>query len=394
MLYCNCGVGSRGVGKVVDVVNLVFGGIAGEAPSHDTVLGWVEKFGYALSRESKRPEHDGHALIIDNSVNMNGQELHLELEAPAAHPGHALTHGDVRVVCMKVGRKWDTAAVKGELAQSTAGRRPAYVVSDNARPLCRACRELGLAHHRDISHSFGMFLERVYSKTEELAEFNRGMAYARKFSHTEIGCLMPPRRRDYARFMNLFDRIDWAYLMLHNFHKLPDRGKAVFGFLLRMGGFVDEMKEVMDWYRRLERLCKEHGLSFGTSRQCVALVNSTFMQRGERLRTLGRMLIDYFRQEESLLESSDAVHNICSDVIESTFGYVKGRLPSNKNNGFTPLVLLIPAHLRVADIKSCKDLDLSDAMRRTKLADIARWRKENLLPNPTKTRARTLSMAM
>lgn len=154
------------------------------------------------------------------------------------------------------------------------------------------------------------------------------------------------------------------------------------------------MKEVMDWYRRLERLCKEHGLSFGTSRQCVALVNSTFMQRGERLRTLGRMLIDYFRQEESLLESSDAVHNICSDVIESTFGYVKGRLPSNKNNGFTPLVLLIPAHLRVADIKSCKDLDLSDAMRRTKLADIARWRKENLLPNPTKTRARTLSMAM
>ena len=35
------------------------------------------------------------------------------------------------------------------------------------------------------------------------------------------------------------------------------------------------------------------------------------------------------------------INNICSDIIESTFGYFKERISPNKNNGYTPLVLLL-----------------------------------------------------
>ena len=373
---------------------MLFDGIAGKAPSHQTIFDWVLKYGLSLSRSTGSLKEKNRALIIDNSVNINGQELHLELEAPATHPGHPLGHNDVRMVRMKVDKGWTVEMVREQLRKATAENGPEYIVSDNAKTIGKACREMELKHHRDISHSFGVFLERTYANTEELSEFNQKLGFARKYSHTLIGCLMPPKRRAYARFMNLFDRIDWAYCMLHNFHKLPPVGKAAFGFLQEQACFIEELKNVMDWYRHMEGLIKQKGLSRKTSQECRDYICATFMRQDERLRGLGQMLLDYFKQEESLLESDDDVHNICSDIIESVFGYVKSRLSPNPNNGFTPLVLLLPVHLRVADISSCKGLDVHSDMLSTRLNDVTEWRKENLLTNPCARRGRTMSMAI
>lgn len=373
---------------------MLFDGIAGKAPSHQTIFDWVLKYGLSLSRSTGSLKEKNRALIIDNSVNMNGQELYLELDTPATHPGHPLGYSDVRLVHMKVGKGWNVGMIKEQLRKATSETAPEYIVSDNAKSIGRACREMEFKHHRDISHSFGVFLERTYANTEELSEFNQKLGFARKYSHTVIGCLMPPKRRAYARFMNLFDRIDWAYSMLHNYHKLPPIGKTAFGFLQEQACFIEEMKNVTDWYRYMETLIKERGLSRRTSDECRRYIHATFMQQDERLRSLGQMLLDYFRQEESLLESDDDVHNICSDIIESVFGYTKSRLSSNPNNGFTSLVLMVPVHLRMADIESCSGLDVYDSMQATRLCDITKWREENLLANPCISRARTMSMAV
>lgn len=393
-MFCHCGLSPRKIISVIGVFNMLFDGIAGKAPSHQTIFDWVLKYGLSLSQATGTLQEKNRALIIDNSVNMNGQELHLELEAPATHPGHPLTHNDVWLVRMKVDKGWNVEMIKEQLRRATSENAPEYIVSDNAKTIGRACREMEFRHHRDISHSFGVFLERTYANTEELSEFNQKLGFARKYSHTAIGCLMPPKRRAYARFMNIFDRIDWAYSMLHNFFKLPPLGKSAFGFLQKQACFIEEMKNVMDWYRHMEELIKEKGLSRKTSNECKRYIHATFMQQDERLRNLGQMLLDYFKQEESLLESDDDVHNICSDIIESVFGYVKSRLSSNPNNGFTTLVLLVPAHLRVANLSSCKGLDVHDNMASTRLNDITKWRRDTLLANPCFSRARTMSMAV
>jgi len=85
--------------------------------------------------------------------------------------------------------------------------------------------------------------------------------------------------------------------------------------------------------------------------------------------------------EESLLKD-DKPHNICSDIIEFTFGYYKDRMSPNKNNGYTPLVLLIPLHLRVSTIEDCRSFN-ARIIRKSKLNDIKKWRVDNLLPNPS-----------
>ena len=78
-MFCHCGLSPRKIISVIGVFNMLFDGIAGKAPSHQTIFDWVLKYGLSLSQATGTLQEKNRALIIDNSVNMNGQELHLEL---------------------------------------------------------------------------------------------------------------------------------------------------------------------------------------------------------------------------------------------------------------------------------------------------------------------------
>ena len=122
---------------------------------------------------------------------------------------------------------------------------------------------------------------------------------------------------------------------------------------------------------------------------CRDYVVKNFMTKGDRVRRLGNMIINYFYREEALLEG-DEPHNICSDIIESTFGYFKDRMSPNKNNGYTSLVLLIPLRLRLSAIEDCKNFNARTAIGKTKMEDIKKWRVDYLLPNPSIKRINVL----
>ena len=136
-------------------------------------------------------------------------------------------------------------------------------------------------------------------------------------------------------------------------------------------------------------MCKNEGLSHKTARMCRDYVVRNFMTKGDRVRRLGNMLVTYFNREATLLEE-DGSHNICSDIIESTFGYFKDRMSPNKNNGYTPLVLLVPLRLRLSTIEDCKSFNARVAIGKTKMEDIKKWRADNLLPNPSIKRMNVL----
>ena len=180
----------------MQLAGLLWNGITDDIPSHVTVLDWVEKCGLSITKGcmKKKTAEEAYSIIYDNSITVCGQDLHLELKASSEHPGHSLRHADVSVLRMKAGKGWNTEMIKGqlELTIKEEGRKPDYVVSDNGLIMCNASEAIGLKHHKDISHSFGVFLENVYSKDPEFADFIAKKGYARKFSHTPMACLMPP----------------------------------------------------------------------------------------------------------------------------------------------------------------------------------------------------------
>ena len=253
----------------MQLAELLWNGITDDIPSHVTVLDWVEKCGLSITKGcmKRKTAEEAYSIIFDNSITVCGQDLHLELKASSEHPGHSLKHADVSVLRMKAGKGWNTEMIKGQLEQTIKeeGRKPDYVVSDNGQIMCIASETLGLTHHKDISHSFGVFLE----------------------SHASL---------------------------------------------------VEELDDVMHAYEYMEQLCKQYGLSHKTASECRRYINQNLMTKGDRVRRLTNMLIAYFNREEALLDG-DEVHNITSDIIESTFGCFKARMSPNKNNGYTPLVL-------------------------------------------------------
>ena len=396
MLYVYAGISSHQVPKAMQLAGLLWNGITDTIPSHVTVLEWVEKCGLSLTKGcmKKKTAEEAYSLIFDNSITVCGQDLHLELKASSKHPGHSLRQTDVSVVSMKAGKGWDTEMIKEQLVDTVKaeGRKPEYVVSDNGLIMCKAACELGLKHHKDISHSFGMFLENVYSKDPEFCDFISKKGYARKFSHTPMACLMPPKRREYARFMNVFETVHWAKAVIENEHLLSSREKYLLGFVKTHASLVEELNDVMVGYEYMERLCKEEGFSHKTARTCRDYVVRNFMTKGDRARRLGDMIIGYLNREETLLEG-DEPHNICSDIIESTFGYFKDRMSPNKNNGYTPLVLLIPLRLQLSTIEDCNSFNARTAIGKTKMEDIKKWRADNLLPNPSNNRINLLKKA-
>jgi len=370
----------------MQLMGLLWNGITDGIPSHVTVLEWVEKCGLSLTRGCMRKKTAGEAysVIFDNSITVCGQDLHLELRASSGHPGHSLRHADVEVLRMKAGKGWDSEMIKAQLEQAIKeeGHSPEYVVSDNGPIMCKAARELGLKHHRDISHSFGIFLETVYSKDPEFTDFIAKKGYARKFSHTPMACLMPPKCREYGRFMNVFDTVHWAKAVLENEHLLSSRERYMLSFVRAHASLVEELDEVMQAYGYTQQLCKQDGLSHRTASECRRYVNTHLMTGGDRVRRLADMLIGYFNREEALLDG-DETHNITSDIIELTFGCFKERMSPNKNNGYTTLVLLIPLSLRVSTIEDCNRFNVGGLIDKTTITDIKKWRADNLLPNPS-----------
>ena len=370
----------------MQLAGLLWNGITDDIPSHVTVLDWVEKCGLSITKGcmKKKTAEEAYSIIYDNSITVCGQDLHLELKSSSEHPGHSLRHADVSVLRMKAGKGWNTEMIKGqlELTIKEEGRKPDYVVSDNGLIMCNASEAIGLKHHKDISHSFGVFLENVYSKDPEFADFIAKKGYARKFSHTPMACLMPPRRREYARFMNVFDTVHWAKAILENERLLSSRERYMLSFVRDHASLVEELDDVMHAYEYMEKLCKQEGLSHRTASECRRYINQNLMTKGDRVRRLTNMLIAYFNREEALLDG-DEVHNITSDIIESTFGCFKARMSPNKNNGYTPLVLLIPLSLKVSTIDDCRNFNVSHLLARTTITDIKKWRGDNLLPNPS-----------
>ncbi|GHT01606.1 hypothetical protein AGMMS49525_02810 [Bacteroidia bacterium] len=48
---------------------------------------------------------------------------------------------------------------------------PEYAISDNASIMAKGIRLSGIDHHRDISHSLGMYLERTYKEADDFKAY-------------------------------------------------------------------------------------------------------------------------------------------------------------------------------------------------------------------------------
>ena len=369
----------------------------GKVPGYNTIEDWVKKFGldaYKLSGESF--EGKDYADVIDESMMIGSEKLLVTLGVPAAHQGHPLCHSDVSILDISVSSSWTGEGVKNQLEKVTkkVGHQPKYVISDNASIMNKGIRLSGINHHRDISHSLGMYLERTYKQADDFQAYIKSMTNV-KFKHnmTKAAYLLPPTQRTVARFINLSSWVKWSRKMLDVYHTFSSEEKLIFSFIPANASLIDELMEVVNCVENIESICKHQGFSKHSWLQCQPEIKKSLISGNSRMMQLGCDILDFLKTEAAILESNDVVHNNSSDIIESVFGTYKARKSPNKLYGVTPFILFIPAQTQLLKAKKDKSYLFKERLERTRLKDINDWANQYLSPNLVAKRTKILLKA-
>lgn len=393
LLCIYVGVSPRQAAKAVEVVGFMFEGLLGKTPCHTTIRTWMAKMGIDTIKHKNIDIEQAYAVIFDASISVNDQQLLLALKVPADHTGKSLTHADEEVIGMAVSNNWPAEKVKEFCEEITSEQEhaPEYYISDNGKNLKKAVELLKLPHHKDISHTFAVFLKSIYEDDEEFVNFKKLVGNTKHLALTKFAYLMPPKQRSMARFMNMYPIVDWAKRILLNYPKMSKDEKYYFSFVYRNAGFVEEMDEVLSTYADIMKVCKQKGFSKKTIVRCKEIMEQRLLDGNDRMRRMKDYINEYFDTEGRLLTTEHPVHNISSDIIESDFGLFKDRMPMNKTHGFTESMLYIPLKSKFCDIESVKRFDINTAMERTKMEDVKNWKMNNLQSNPIVKRRNILS---
>ena len=383
-MYVYAGCSPREAAKCIEVLNFMLHGALGKKPCHTTIRTWLEKLGLDTLKHKNTSLDKAYAIIMDASISVNKQQMLLALKVPADHTGKPLTHSDEEVVGMAVSDSWtsDEVAAFGKEIINEQKHAPEYFITDNGGNLKKAIEQLGIAHHKDISHTLAMFLKQVYDKDPEFIEFKRLVGQTKHLALSSVAYLMPSKQRSIARFMNLFQTIDWATKILQNFSKLNTLEQYHFSFIPRNASLVEELSEVLSSYADIMRICKQDGLSKENVDRCKSILKQRLLAGSARERLIHAKVLDYLDRESLLLTHEHPVHNITSDLIESEFGIFKAAMPSNKVCGFTASVLYIPIRAKLGTLSNAHELNIGEIMKRQTVGKVKSWKDKNLRQNP------------
>lgn len=211
------------------------GNVFGKVPAYTTIGYWTQELGLSIYKESCSLFKDKqYALIVDESMMIGSEKLLLTLAMPAINAGSAITEKDITIVDISIAKSWNGTSIKNVLEKvaDKIGHKPEYVISDNGFTVCKAVRDAGYAHHSDISHTLGMFLERVYKKEADFQELSNNVQLARfKYNMQDVAYVQPPSQRSIARFMNMSKWIDWISRMQYLYHTLRDDIKSIYAYI-------------------------------------------------------------------------------------------------------------------------------------------------------------------
>ena len=387
------GCGLRTVVKILEIFSEVLGENFGKCPCYNTVENWIKKLGLSVYQDDQPCKGKKFAMVMDESIAINGQKLLLALAIPSEHQDRPVKHEDVTVLNMTVGANFKGEDIKNKISVVTisAGSEPQYVISDNAHNLVRGILDSGYVHYADISHSMGVILKKVYEKQPDFVELTTLLGKKRLQYHlTNKAYLLPPNMRTIARFMNMSEWVIWGNSMLACYDKLPKEMQEAYAFINDYESLLKELMNALDAIRHIEHICKNKGFSFKTSKECQSYIIAHVIGNAyPRQAHLGLMMLEYFRKEAAQLTED---MNICisSDIIESTFGIYKSKKSPNKLYGITPFALMIPLYPKVVNESVTKTFNFKERLVNVKLKDIDAWATEHLSKNWVTERTKTL----
>jgi hypothetical protein len=343
-LFLEVRISFRAVSRVLQL--LAEGCGITKAPCPQTVINWVTRL--ALVRfEAARllqgrplraaPFSNGLIWMIDISIGLGMGKMLAVLAVDAQH--HALAPGALaldRVHCLgiSVADSWTGETIADLLSRLIAQLgRPAASLKDGGGDLRKAVaflEEEGLASPciDDISHAVAAMLKRYYHAHPAFETFVSACGrVSGHLKHTILACVVPPKVRTKARFMNVHALFTWADRVLH---LSPSGGAKTGSPLAKLRACLDQLpacKALITRFRgdasgllACQQIVKRQGLSHATLAQCEPLLAT---MPSAALRRECRAYLVYQLEIATTLGLDHIGLPISSDAIESLFGVAK-----------------------------------------------------------------------
>lgn len=397
-IYIEAGCGLRGVSKILAILQKQLCWDFDCTPSYNTIENWVKKSGYSIYKEPFSDTTSGdYAIIFDESMMVGSQKMLLTLGINARKQGiAALCPADVEILKMSVQSSWNKEKVADDLKELTdrIGHPPCYVISDNGGSLTHAVKKLNFNHMRDVGHTLGVLMERIYKNDKKFISYMQKVALV-KFQHVmkSTGYLLAPKQRTIARFLNLSEIVHWSAKMLSAYPNLSLQEQETFSFIPDYASLIKELHDVLTCVNAIFKDTKTKGLSGKTYQSSILHLQTLLSSKNQRMILLAESITDYLNEQISKMPDDTINWNISSDVIESLFGVYKDRKSPNSLYGMTAFSLFLPIYTRIRAEKKSTKFDFKRALEHTFMSDIEQWRKINLIENQVTKRINMLKSA-
>ena len=331
-------------------------------PDWTTIRTWLLRVGVAAIEEPVEPGDDW-IWMADHS-NQIGPEKALAVIGLRASkmppPGVALTHQDVRVLCVKPGVSWkreDMAKAYERLAEES-GCSPMAVLADGAVELHEGAERLqerrkDMVILGDFKHYAANVLKKIVGGDKRFAEFITLIGHTRSvIQQTELAHLTPPSPKPKSRFMNLTATLKWARVVLWQLANPRSKG--------RRGITAARMTEKLGWLRKYRDDIRRWDACQSVVSEAATFINEQGLFKGatEQLREqieglctdatsseVANRLLEFICQGESKLADGQRLP-MSTEILESSFGLFKQLERQHSKGGFTSLLAAFGALLR------------------------------------------------
>jgi hypothetical protein len=266
-IYTQTNVGFDPVVATISLLNKRLQWNLERIPRASTIENWVKKSGYGIYRRSCYPAPEqAYAVVADESMMPGSEKMMPVLGVDANRVNdRAPTQNDINVLNISVAPSWNSTGIKTVLneTEQKVGHAPLYAIGDNDGKLGKAIRDQGYIHIRDAGHTAALQVEHVYREETGFKKFTKELSAVKiREAMRRTGCLLPPRQRSIARFMNLSAVSSRATKMLRIFPALNGEERQTFQFVRTFQELVEELECVFQTVNTLLKDIKNNGLSY------------------------------------------------------------------------------------------------------------------------------------
>jgi hypothetical protein len=343
-------VSFRGVTAILKILRDFFPQIQ-KVPVFTTVRLWVIRYGlYKLNMFLERA-HDW-AIILDHTIQIGQLKVLIVLGLRLSNlpKDRALALGDVQPLLVLPMKSSTGARIKQVLDSVKEKYGSIRLTVADGGPDIKLGIKLFMSENKqvdyvpDIVHTLGHLLNSELSNNSSWQLLNKKSSVRRiKLLQSQYAHLIPPQRRDKARYLNLEELIKWAKRVLASFTSSEISEEDREG-LIKHFSWIYDIKTDIIYFEELwnivaitRDLIRTKDINSNSGEELASLLRSLSLSK--RALQFATKVLDFVLIQSSKAEPGERLLG-STEVIESLIGTLKQRLNSQSRSGFTGSVLM------------------------------------------------------